>query len=148
MLTNPKFQYDLQMMGILSLIGQGGKSEEVETGIFMSPSFSFGNTIGNKKEDYFSFESPDEQIWLGPYGVCDTIEQVKEKYAKWLNDEKLNFCISFTKVTKAEQPSDGGWRWHKWGDYIGTKNPQHEYLYDEDDDIQEVFVYHIYHLLN
>lgn len=146
MLVNPKLQYDLQLMGILSLIGQGGKSEEVETGIFISPSFSFGNSIKNDKNEYFDFKNEDE--YLGSYGVCDTIEQVKEKYSKWLNDPELKFCISFTKVTKSEQPANGGWRWHKWGEYIGTKEPQYEYLYDEGDDIQEVYCYHIYQLLD
>jgi len=126
---------------ILSLLGQGGIPIEVETGIYESPSFSFGNTIQNAKEDYFDFEG------FGPYGVCDNIDQVKDRYSKWLNNPELDFCISFTKVSKSDQPSDGGWRWHKWGEYIGTKDPQHEYLYDEGNHIQEVYVYHIYQLL-
>ena len=33
-----------------------------------------------------------------------------------------------------------GWRWHKWGPYIGTQDPQCEYLADEPE-IKEVFVY-------
>ena len=107
--------------------------ELIDTGVF-------------DKNEYFDFQNEDE--YLGAYGVCDTIDQVKEKYSKWLNDPKLKFCISFTKVTKAEQPADGGWRWHKWGEYIGTKEPQYEYLYDEGDDIHEVYCYHIYQLLN
>ena len=24
-----------------------------------------------------------------------------------------------------------GWRWHKWGEYIGKHTPQYEYLSDE-----------------
>lgn len=142
MLVNPRLYYNPSIMDVLSLIGQGGQAEKIETGIFISPSFSFGNLIVNNKNEYFDFDN------LGAYGVCDSIEQVKEKYSKWLEDSKLRFCISFKKVTKAEQPSEGGWRWHKWGEYIGVKNPQNEYLYDEDDDIQEVYCYHIYQLLN
>jgi len=146
MLVNPKLQFDSHVMGILSLIGQGGKPQELETGIFMSNSFAFGNSIQNEKEEWYSFS--DGELYLGSYGVCDTIEQVKEMYSKWLNDPELKFCISFTKVVKAQQPSDGGWRWHKWGRYIGDKNPQFEYIYDEDDSIQEVLCYHIYQLLD
>jgi hypothetical protein len=47
-------------------------------------------------------------------------------------------------IESLESKLDFMWRWHKWGEYIGTKNPQHEYLYDEDESIQEVFCYHIY----
>jgi hypothetical protein len=146
MLVNPTLQFDPQIMDILSILGQGGNPEEVETGIFISPSFSFGNLIADAKEEYFDFQ--DENDYLGACGVCDTIDQVKEKYSKWINDPELKFCISFSKVTKSEQSSEGGWRWHKWGEYIGTKEPKCEYLYDEDDDIQEVYCYHIYQLLN
>ena len=144
MLVNPILQYDLQLMGILSLIGQGGKAEELETGIFISPSFSFGNSIINDKNEYFDFQNEGE--YLGAYGVCDTVEQVKEKYSKWLNDTELKFCISFTKVTKSEQDANGGWRWHKWGEYIGKLNPQCEYLDDEDfgDDFQYVITFTLY----
>lgn len=80
MLVNPKIKYDIQLMVILSIVGQGGNPEELETGIFISPSFSFGNSINNDKNEYFDFQNEDE--YLGAYGVCDTIEQVKEKVFK------------------------------------------------------------------
>lgn len=147
MLVNPEFKYDLAVMGMLSLMGQGGQPKEIEQGIFESPSFSMGNFIANNKENYFDFDSPEHE-YLGAYGVCDNINQVKEKYENWFSRPDLKFCVSFTSVKKAEQESEGGWRWHKWGEYIGTKNPQHEYLYDEGEDINEVFVYHIYQLLD
>ena len=145
MLVDPKIEYDIELMKILSFIGQREEAIKQETGIFLSKSFCFDNSIKNEKNDYFSFTNDLE--YLSPYGVCDTIEQVKEKYKNWLNDTVLKFCISFTKVIKSEQPSIGGWRWHKWGKYIGNKNPEFEYLYDENDDIQEVYCYHIYQLL-
>jgi hypothetical protein len=46
-------------------------------------------------------------------------------------------------VIKANQSHEGGWRWHKWGEYIGKYEPQYEYLYDEPE-IEKVYVYHIY----
>jgi hypothetical protein len=52
------------------------------------------------------------------------------------------FVISFTRVLKSNQPSAGGWRWHKWGPYMGTQNSQREYLHDEPS-ISEIFCYHI-----
>ena len=142
MLKNPRTGADPVIGQILSLVGGGGKTQQQETGIFFCSHWSFDQEIRNKKEQWPDFEG------LGPYGVCDTVQQVKEKYAKWLNDPALNFCISFTKVSKANQPSDGGWRWHKWGEYIGEKEPQYEYLYDEGPEIEEVFCFHIYQLLD
>lgn len=145
MLVKARTQRDYVHDQILSMIGQGGDNVAVQEGIYMCPSFSFGNQIAGKKNDYPEF---DDNYEYSPYGVCDNVEQVLERYKQWLNDPGRKFCISFTKVTKAEQPDQLGWRWHKWGEYIGTKNPQHEYLYDEDDSIQEVYCYHIYELLD
>lgn len=141
MLVNINQSVDPQMNLILSVIGQGGVVKNVEQGIYLSNSFSFGNTILENKNEYFDFGEH------GSYGVCDNIEQVKEKYGKWLNSPNIKFCVSFTKVEKSKQSESGGWRWHKWGEYIGTKTPQFEYLYDEGDDITEVYCYHIYNIL-
>jgi hypothetical protein len=118
----------------------------IETGIFIIPGFNFDTYIQNSIEPYFSFK--DEETYLGSYGVCDNVQQVKDKYSKWLENLENRFCISFTRVRKSEQSPQGGWRWHKWGGYIGEKNPQMEYLYDEDDSIEEVYCYHIYQLLD
>lgn len=148
MLVTPHFKYDPTMDTILNLIGQGGPRLEPETGIFITNTFSLGNLIANEKDDWYDFQDPDKGIWYGSYGVCDNVEQVKTRYAQWLEDPELKFCINFCKVKKSDQPEMGGWRWHKWGEYIGELNPQHEYLYDEDDSIQEVFCYHIYKLVD
>jgi hypothetical protein len=78
------------------------------------------------------------------YGVCDNYEQVLNNYPELQNSDK-KFVVSLTPMTKSEEPESGGWRWHKWGEYIGEQHPTHEYLYDEPE-IEEVFVYHIYEL--
>lgn len=66
------------------------------------------------------------------YGVCDSPEQVIRTWPQIATDERP-FIILFNRVDRADQPAEGGWRWHKWGRYIGTHEPKHEYLYDEDD---------------
>lgn len=81
------------------------------------------------------------------YGVADNIEQIKEHYKEWF--EKSDWVIAITPVYQEKENAGkgGGWRWHKWGDYIGKLDPQHEYLDDEDfgDDWQGyVLCYHIY----
>ena len=80
--------------------------------------------------------------WRSNYGVCDNPSQILLKYPELQSDSK-QYVVLMIPMYKHEQPSDGGWGWHKWGDYIGNQNPQCEYLYDEPE-IDLVFVYHIY----
>lgn len=84
---------------------------------------------------------------LEQYGVADNIEQIKAYYKDWI--EKSDWVITVTPVYQNKQNAGkgGGWRWHKWGEYIGKLNPECEYLDDEDfgDDWQGyVLCYHIY----
>lgn len=45
-------------------------------------------------------------------------------------------------VCRDDEPLMDGWRWSKWGEYIGSQNPTQEYLAMEPD-IEEVLVYRI-----
>lgn len=71
---------------------------------------------------------------LSGYGVADTIEQIKEYYKELIDDPNRKYAIEITPVfqDKENKGKGGGWRWHKWGPYIGTLNPQWEYIDDED----------------
>lgn len=80
---------------------------------------------------------------LTSYGVADNIEQVKERYSNVISNPDVQVCIALMPIFKSHEPEDGGWRWHKWGEYIGTQNPQCEYLYDEPD-IDVVLCFHVY----
>lgn len=80
---------------------------------------------------------------ISAYGVCDNLAQVKERYAEAIAHPTNPVVISMTKLTKKNQYPEGGWRWHKWGEYIGTQDPQCEYLADEPV-IEEVYVFHVY----
>jgi hypothetical protein len=79
------------------------------------------------------------------YGVCDYPQQLIEQFPILTTDSR-RFIVIFTPIYKADQSEEGGWRWHKWGPYIGTQNPQHEYIADEPD-IDMVYVYQIMELL-
>lgn len=81
------------------------------------------------------------------YGVSDNIDQIKEYYKDWIT--KSDWVISVTPVFqhKENKGKGGGWRWHKWGPYIGKLNPQYEYLDDEDfgeDFCGYILCYHLY----
>lgn len=101
--------------------------------------------LGNTHFDISGFtpEEMDSRDYKDTYGVADSIEQIAAFYADEVNDPYRQYCIGVTPVTKADQPSDGGWRWHKWGSYIGTKTPTTEYLYDEPE-IEAVLVFDIF----
>ena len=77
------------------------------------------------------------------YGVCDNYKQILDKFKDELNDKDVNYCIIISTVKKSDEPEFGGWRWCKWGKYIGDKEPKCEYLYDEKD-IDVVYCFHIY----
>lgn len=131
--------------------------EKVEDGVYVNCGYNLGNIIQflyDRKEvdewpdlDFLSEPKPkDEFDYFNCYGVCDTVEQFLSRYKKGLSESERKFVIGFTEVVKSEQPERGGWRWHKWGPYIGDKTSHYEYLYDEPD-IESVFCYHVYELL-
>lgn len=75
------------------------------------------------------------------FGVADTVEQIVNHYPE-VNSPDRAFIITVTEVRREHQESEGGWRWRKWGPYIGTHKPQCEYLYDEQG-IDRVLVYEV-----
>lgn len=112
--------------------------EHYATGIYRHDGYLF-NSSG------FIEEKCTERIiddWVN-YGVCDNYTQILEAYPELISDSSKNYVIILSTVERACQPSSGGWRWHKWGPYIGTQNPQHEYIYD-DTHIDKVYCYHIF----
>lgn len=80
---------------------------------------------------------PKSVIYWRNYGVCDNASQALDYYDSLCKEyedlmrDRL-FLILLTPIIKDEQPEHGGWRWHKWGPYIGKFEPKHEYLYDEE----------------
>ena len=112
--------------------------EHYTTGVYRHDGYLFNS-------DLFIDEHCSEIVvdkWVG-YGVCDNYHQVLETYRDLLSLPTQKFVIMLSTVTRASQPERGGWRWHKWGEYIGTQNPQHEYLYD-DTHIDKVYCFSIY----
>ena len=88
----------------------------------------------------------DGTVGRNAYGVCDSLEQLLAHFPE-LEAPGREFVVTLTEVRKADQPSSGGWRWHKWGPYIGTFDHQYEYLYDEKG-IESVLIFHIYERIN
>jgi len=83
-----------------------------------------------------------EERYVAAYGVCDNHEQVLALAPEILSRDN-EYVIFLTCIQKKHEPERDGWRWSKWGEYIGTQISQADYLYDEPE-IEEVFFYRIY----
>lgn len=121
---------------------------QLKPGAFLNGGFNFNNHIDYPFRfcDFDNFTKHDMEyptdIGINCYGVCDSVDQVLEQ-STIAHDPDRYFIVGLTEVRKQNQSPDGGWRWHKWGPYIGVHTPTTEYLYDEPD-IDVVYVYHIY----
>lgn len=133
----------------------------VETGIYQeSFSFNFCAEEFHENLDAFGYnqsrlEEGQSELdllrdgnYVSQYGVADNVEQIKEFYKEQIESTDEKFVIAVTPVwqDKENTGKGGGWRWHKWGEYIGDLNPQHEYLDDEDfgEDFEYVLCFHLY----
>jgi len=131
-----------------------GPEEQIAPGLFLTWTHNFDNNYLSK--DFHSYpehilsilEGKDTLRWLidtgnhSSYGVCDSVEQfLASDIYKFYNELPYEFVASLVEVKKSDQENDG-WRWHKWGPYIGTYEKQHEYLRDEEG-IESVFCFHI-----
>lgn len=85
---------------------------------------------------------PELDSFKSSYGTCDNVQQILDEYPE-LQDPNRQFVVFVATVVRADQPATDGWRWHKWGPYIGKLKPEHEYIYDETD-IEQVLIYEIY----
>ena len=109
-------------------------------GCYQIKHFSGDHLIGVKGMEN---EYPDKDA-IGSYGVCDSPKQFMEDYGAILEDDPENkFVVFFTHVAKTPGKKDG-WRWHKWGEYVGKGTPTTEYLDDEQEFDEGVYVYHFY----
>jgi hypothetical protein len=142
-LVDPKFpRQDVNLAFVLAMIGGGnGGAEKLQQGVYKIKHFSFNHMIGWK--DRF-VEGSWEMTPKSGYGVADNVDQILA-YHPELTDPETRYCLSVTEIRRDDQPESGGWRWHKWGEYIGSQNPQCEYLYNETG-IESVLVYHFYEL--
>lgn len=111
-----------------------------ETGVYRHDGFKFNFDIFIEEYCHNLIKGK----WTA-YGVCDNYKQVLEYHKELLNNPDKYYVIGLSTVNRKDQPDDGGWRWSGWGPYIGTQDPQHEYIYN-DKHIDTVYCYHIYEI--
>lgn len=102
-----------------------------------------GATDEELDEWYRVYRERVESGWPpASYGVSDSLQQVVERYPM-IDEDPRPLVVIGSVIRRDAQPAYGGWRWHKWGEYIGVHEPQCEYLHDEPE-IEQVWVWHIY----
>lgn len=149
MLVDVKFRHPgLQLGMVLGVIGKGKViPERIGQGMYLCTHWSIDQLGVPIRNRWFDLELEplkfDEQGELSDSGVCDNPQQVVDRLGLVAHPSKL--FVSFVHLKKEEQDPERGWRWHKWGPYIGDQKPQCEYLYNEPE-IKEVYTYHVYEL--
>jgi hypothetical protein len=127
---------DPTIVMLKELMGQSSEIKELQKGIHQIGSFGLPHSMRKFYEEYFAIGDHYS------YGVCDSAEQLLAAIPEIQNSDD-EFIVTLTAINKADQPPKDGWRWEKWGEYVGTQKPQADYLYNEPQ-IERVFVYHIY----
>lgn len=73
--------------------------------------------LENSLKTYFYGNDFDNEFYLGK-----SLVKMIELYPEY------KLVLLMTPHMNTKDCSWGGWRWHKWGEYIGVHEPQHEYL--------------------
>jgi hypothetical protein len=109
----------------------------IDRGVYLG-CFGWGINFHNLMSGFSAFK-PEYSEDYESFGVADNLSQILEYGKKYIDHPTIMYVLSLAIITKEGQ-GDGGWRWHKWGDYIGKKHPCREYLADEPE-IEEVLVF-------
>ncbi len=147
MLVNIQIQHpDHAFSMITALISRerGAGPVRLSTGFYQSGHWSFDMILGDQLlEEWPEFSAWDSDDYLNCYGVCDSPIQLLAKLPDVVTEGPRCFVVNLVQLDKELEPEEGGWRWHKWGTYIGEQEPRFEYLAQEPE-IETVFTYHIY----
>ncbi len=99
--------------------------------------------------DDLMFGDSDRSMYRSQYGVADNLKQVIKYLRPWVAHPERRFFITLSPIFQEKEYPNEGWRWHKWGPYVGRLKNRREYLNDEDfgPDFQGyVIVFHLYEL--
>lgn len=147
MLKTPDFLLEDDVANLVASF-RGGRSDArvLEPGAVEIGHFSLDLMLWGRNAPEMHMGWPYLIDNLNSYGVCDSPKQFLDRYRQMLSDDVRTFVVSFTHIAKdpGNRGQGGGWRWHKWGPYIGEGKPENEYLDDEDGFDAGVYCYHVY----
>lgn len=78
-------------------------------------------------------------------GICDNASQVINKHSKIVKDKNKKYIIFLSPVFKCDQQVGTGFRWSRYGKYIGVQDQSEKLLVDEPY-IEFIFKYSIYEI--
>lgn len=139
MLVNIEYE-EISLFGTWNLLSDD-ETKNPKKGFYITH-LNFNHQVETEIIDEYPFHLTAGDDHRPSFGVCDYPEQVIEKFPT-IKRSQRKFFITFSPIGKEEQPEKGGWRWKKWGPYIGEKEPQEEYLYDEPE-IEKVYTFHVF----
>lgn len=84
-------------------------------------------------------------VYLTKDSTHDFFTRGKRLYRHLTEHPDAVYVIRFTPIFNHHNGTSGGWRWHKWGRYLGKHTPKYEYL-DEETNIDYVLVWRLYPL--
>lgn len=85
------------------------------------------------------------ETYLTKDSTHDFFGRGKRLYKFLTTNPEAVYFIRFCPIFNHHDGTSGGWRWHKWGRYLGKHTPQCEYL-DEETNIDYVLLWHLYPL--
>jgi hypothetical protein len=145
MLKTPVLRVDPITTILAEAEGRSPKPEILEEGVVQIGSFSLDIMLWGRNAPTDKNGYPDLGPDLHCYGVCDSPEQFLTQFREQLQKDPRTLVVGFTHIRKHPEDAGkgGGWRWHKWGPYVGDGEPTAEYLDDEKGFDNGVFVYSI-----
>ncbi len=85
------------------------------------------------------------EVYLTKDSTYDFFSRGKRLYRYLTEHPDAVYFIRFTPVFNHHNGAIGGWRWHKWGRYLGKHTPQCEHL-DEEENIDYALIWRLYPL--
>ena len=118
-------------------------ARRLSQGVYQSQHWNFGLEFRGSQS--YELDYPDLGDDLDSIGVCDSPQQLITLLPALVTTGPGRYAISVVRLDRDDQEPKGGWRWHKWGAYVGSQSPQCEYLADEPL-VETVWTYHVYSL--